>query len=141
MRLIALAFAAAVSLPLAGCVTTNTTDIAPNVVRLDTDASGALFQGQAGPENMKAAAQATIARGFTCFKFADVQTGQSREFAGMYTTGQATAFGNYGMANVYGSSTSTPMYRRTEQVGATVVMSNTCDADSFNAAQVLAAKK
>lgn len=141
MKTIVYAAAIVGALALSGCVTTRTTDIAPNVVRLDTEAGGLLFQGQAAPETMRKAAEATVARGYKYFKFADVSTGQSRELAGIYSSGQAQVYGGYNSVSIYGNRTSTPIYRPTENVGVTVVMSNTKDASSWDAAEILARPK
>ena len=53
---------------LAGCATTSEMPLAPNVVRLDTQASGALFVGSAPSITMKKAAEATLARGYSHFR-------------------------------------------------------------------------
>lgn len=55
--------AAAVAISLAACVTTNTTPIAPDVFRLDTEASGLLFTGNAGADTLLKAAQITMRQG------------------------------------------------------------------------------
>ena len=55
-------------LALAGCITTQELPLAPNVVRLDTQSKGLLFTGQTVPQTMRAAAQATLNRGYTHFK-------------------------------------------------------------------------
>jgi hypothetical protein len=46
---------------LAGCITTQEMPLAPNVVRIDTQAGGLLFIGQTVPQTMRAAARATLA--------------------------------------------------------------------------------
>ena len=45
--------------------------LAPNIVRIDTQAGGFLFTGQTVPTTMRAAAKATLDRGYTHFKFAE----------------------------------------------------------------------
>lgn len=57
-------FAAALSaIALASCVHTQELPLAPNMVRIDTQASGLLFQGKAVPTTIVAAANATLSRG------------------------------------------------------------------------------
>jgi hypothetical protein len=53
-------FVAALSFALAACVSTQEMQLAPNVVRLDTSAKGALFVGQAGNATLKRAAEETL---------------------------------------------------------------------------------
>jgi hypothetical protein len=45
---------------LAGCLTTQEMPLAPNVVRIDTQAGGWLFTGQTVPATMRAAAKAVF---------------------------------------------------------------------------------
>lgn len=94
---------------------------------------------------MKKAAEATLARGYTHFRLEQASTSQGREFAGMYNSGQAygtaTTYGNTTYANVNGSNWSTPMYRKTANIGVTVVMLRAGDPgieNAFDAAQVVA---
>ena len=54
--LIALAF----SLAIAGCVSTQEMPLAPNEVRFDTHAAGALFTGQVASVTMRRAAELTL---------------------------------------------------------------------------------
>ena len=51
-----------------------------------------------------------------------------------------SGFGNGNSFNAYGTAieSSTPIYRHTESVGATVTMSKTCGPNEFHAADVLA---
>ena len=46
---------------IGGCVSTQELPLAPNMVRIDTQARGLLFTGQAVPATMRAAAKATLA--------------------------------------------------------------------------------
>ena len=140
MQLNFLVAAVLAALSLAACTTTNEVPVAPNVVRLDTSASGFLFTGNAGKDTLKAAAQTTLAHGYRYFKFADVQSGSGSQFAGLVTSGNANVYGGHGWANVYGSSVATPIFAPTAQVGATVIMSNTKDDGSWDAQEVLAEK-
>lgn len=127
-------------LSLNACVTTNQTDIAPNVVRLDTEAGGVLFQGQAGPETLKKAAELTLSKGYRYFRYADVSTGQSNDLVGVYSSANANVYGGYQSATIYGSSTSSGIFRPSQRVGVTVIMSNEKQPGSWDAAEVLATK-
>ena len=49
-----------ISVLIGGCVNTQEMPLAPNIVRLDTHASGALFVGHATDVTMQKAAEATI---------------------------------------------------------------------------------
>lgn len=74
-------------LALVGCVHTQEMPLAPNVVRINTQASGALYAGKAVPTTMTAAAKATLARGYSHFKIADAALGQGSEVNGLSTFG------------------------------------------------------
>lgn len=127
-----------------GCATTNEMPLAPNVVRLDTQASGAMFTGSAGRITLLRAAEATAKRGYTHFRLEQAATSQGRQLAGISTSGSGsysgTAYGN----NVYGSYNSsgfaTPIYAPTANVGVTVIMFKANEAGAkgaWNAAQVI----
>lgn len=107
---------------LAACVHTQEMPLAPNVVRLDTQASGLLFQGQAAPQTMHRAAELTLQSGYSHFRFEQASTQQGSQYAGSVTSGTATAYGSGNFATVNGSAVSTPIYRPTSSVGVTVVM-------------------
>jgi hypothetical protein len=81
-KLIIVAAVLAWGTTLAGCISTQEMPLSPNMVRIDTQARGALFVGQAVPATMRAAAQATLARGYTHFKLADPELGQGSELSG-----------------------------------------------------------
>ena len=121
-RFTGISAAVLVSLALAGCVHTEEMPLAPNVVRLDTRASGLLFQGQAGPQTLRRAAELTLQNGYTHFRLDQASTSQGSQYSGSITSGSATAYGNNGYAVVNGSAVSTPIYRPTSNVGVTVVM-------------------
>jgi hypothetical protein len=100
------------------------TPLAPNVVRIDTNAGGYLFAGQAVPETMRAAAKATLAAGYTHFRLSNVSSGTQ--------TGTACSFGPGGGACL-------PLVG--SQAGVTVTMFRANQAGApgaFDAAQVLA---
>ena len=72
---------------LAGCVHTQEMPLAPNVVRIDTQASGLLYAGKAVPTTMTAAAKATLSRGYTHFKIGEAGLDQGSEINGLSTFG------------------------------------------------------
>jgi hypothetical protein len=114
---------------LAACVTTQEMPLAPNVVRLDTQASGLLFTSQAVPQTMRRAAQATLARGYTHFRLQDPSMGQGSELGGAVIQSHGSFV------------TATPIRRPTASNAATVVMfhSNEPGAQgAFDANSVLA---
>lgn len=127
--------------------TTSEMPLAPNMVRLDTNASGLIFTSTAGAITMKKAAEATLKRGYTHFRLERAQTAQASRFVGMNTNtsgfGQATVYGNTAYGSYRGSSFSTPMYAPTAQIGVTVIMFHANEAGAkgaFDAADVLAKK-
>jgi hypothetical protein len=139
-----LVLAGGLSVLASACVSTQEMPLAPNVVRLDTHASGLLFAGQAPAQTMQRAAQLTIQNGYTHFRFEQAQTSQGSQFAGVYSsaTGSAVATGYGNSAFVTGSESgfSTPIYRPTADVGVTVVMFHADEpgaVGAFDAAEVL----
>lgn len=112
----------AVCVVVGACVATQEMPLAPNVVRLDTRAQGALFVGSASNVTLKKAAEATLARGYSHFRLADAQMGQGVQYLGQssYGTGTATWTPAGGVATGYGYST--PVFAPTANVGVTVVM-------------------
>jgi hypothetical protein len=136
--------AAFAALALAGCATTSEMPLAPNIVRLDTRASGALFTNSAGALTMKKAAEATLSRGFTHFRFEQASTSSGSRFVGVtsntFGTANATAMGNTVYGNYSGTTISTPIYAPTANIGVTVVMFHANEAEAqgaFDAADVL----
>ena len=138
---------------VSGCIRTQEMPLAPNVVRLDTQASGLLFAGQSSTRTMQRAAELTLQGGYTHFRFDQVQTAQGSRLAGVTTSGQtnetfsgtARTFGNttYVNGNAYGTGTavSTPIYAPTSSVGATVYMFHANEpgaVGAFDAQEVLA---
>jgi hypothetical protein len=121
-----LAFLAAIG--LSGCISTQEMPLAQNVVQIDTQAEGWLFTGQAVPQTMRAAANATLSRGYTKFKFAEAGMAQ-----GAVTTGMVGSYGN-GFATVSAVNAPTAGNR------VTVVMFHDDDPqakDAFVAADIL----
>jgi hypothetical protein len=133
--------AIALTAGLAGCVSTNEMEVAPNVVMLQTRAGGALFAGRSGPEMLKKAAQDTLSRGYACFTLSGAQMQTGSQYAGSINTANATftgsGYGNSFSATGFGSGFSTPIYRHVESAGATVTMSRECGPNSFRAADIL----
>jgi hypothetical protein len=135
----------ALALGVSACVSTSQMQLAPNVYRVETNASGLLFVGQAGDETLKRAAELTLAKGYTHFKLAEAGYGTGSEVYGVSqgpTYGSATVSGN----TVYGRTYTAPatvMRRPTEKAAATVIMFNADDpnaAGAFDAKQLLAEK-
>ncbi|WP_353644244.1 hypothetical protein [Mesorhizobium sp. WSM2239] len=132
------------ALALAACATTSEMPLAPNIVRLDTQASGLLFVGSAPAITMKRAAETTLARGYTHFRLEQASMAQGRRLAGMQTHGSgfgtANTFGGTTTGTFSGSSFSTPVYAPTASVGVTVVMFRAGEAGAkgaWDAADVL----
>jgi hypothetical protein len=87
------------AITLAGCVTTQEMPLSQNTVRIDTRASGAFFVGQAVPATMRAAAKATLARGFTHFKLVDPELSQGSVLSGGSFYGSNFTFRRTRLAN------------------------------------------
>lgn len=114
---------------LAACVNTMEMPIAPNKVRINTEASGWLFQGAAVPSTMVAAAKATLARGYTHFRFDEAGVDQGSEITG------ASLYGGRGFAAASVNRVNV------EKSVATVTMFNVDEPGAkgaFEAVQVLA---
>jgi hypothetical protein len=80
--------------------------LAPNIVRIDTQAGGWLFTGQTVPATMRAAAKATLDRGYSHFKFADASMGQGSVVTGTIGSGNTNVNGSYGGGFVNANATS-----------------------------------
>lgn len=129
---------------LQACATTSEMPLAPNAVRLDTQASGVLFTGSAGSMTMKKAAEATIARGYTHFRLEQASTSSGRRLTGMtsntFGTVSAQSYGNSTYGNYSGTTYTSPNFAPTANIGVTVVMFHANEAGArgaFNAADVL----
>jgi hypothetical protein len=115
-------------LPLGGCITSQTMPLAPNMVQIDTKASGLLFTGQAVPETMRQASKATLEAGYTHFKFQNAATGIGAEQV------SSCGWGRYGGGCSSG-------VRDTTNNRVTVIMFRATDPqakDAFDAAATLA---
>ncbi|HZS71058.1 MAG TPA: hypothetical protein VFA13_04425 [Candidatus Acidoferrum sp.] len=127
-----------------GCIRTQEMPLAPNVVRLDTHASGLLFAGQAAPQTLHRAAELTLQNGYTHFRLEQANVAQGSQLSGVYSSAagsaSGTANGNSAYVNANVSGFSTPIYRPTSDIGVTVVMFHAGEPgakDAFDAAEVL----
>lgn len=141
-----------VAVLLSACVTTQEMPLAPNVVRLDTNARGLLFVNQAPEATMKRAAEVTLEKGFTHFRFDQADMSQGSQLVGMTSNTYGNAnFNRTGYGSGYGTysgfTTTTPIMAPTSHVGVTVIMFRASEPGAqgaFDAQQVLkdiAAKK
>ena len=160
MRPIVSISAVLIALALASCISTQEMPLAPNVVRIDTQSGGLLFTGQTVPQTMRAAAKATLERGYTHFKFVDASLQQGSVVAGTIgssntnivgtaTTNYNGTYGN-GLVNAnavtYGNASATTfgstsvIHAPTAAAAATVVMFHANEPGAqgaFDAEQVL----
>jgi heptaprenylglyceryl phosphate synthase len=128
-----LIFALTACFGLSACVSTQEMSLAPNVVRIDTAARGAIFVGSASNVTLKKAAEATLARGYTHFLLFDPQMSQGSQVVGMTGSGYGTATTIGGTTYVKTSGFGTPIRAPTANVGVTVVMYRTGDPEAQNA--------
>jgi hypothetical protein len=136
MALPRVAFIAAFSIALVGCVSTQEMPLAQNMVRIDTRASGLIYANRAVPETMRAAAKATLAHGYEYFKLADANLGQGSEYAG--SIGNTSGYYGGGGFSAWGSSTE--LRRPVTASAATVIMFHKNDPqakDAFSAEDIL----
>lgn len=133
----------AIALSLAGCISSSEMPLSANVWRIETDASGLLFVGQAGNETLKRAAELTLQQGYSHFKLVDYGSSSGRELAG-FTPGHANTtvnvFGNMATGTTTYAAPQ-PIMKPTSKVGVTVVMFRPGDPGfegSLDAAQILA---
>ena len=137
MRLIVTICAA---LSLAGCISTQEMPLAPNVVRIDTQSSGLLFTGQTVPQTMRAAANATLQRGYSHFKFADAGMNQGSMVTGVVGGSNTNYSGGYRYGNVNSFGSASVVRAPTAAAAATVIMFHASQPEAqgaFDAAQVL----
>lgn len=130
----------ALSLSVGGCVTTQEMPLAPNMVRLDTRASGLLFTGQTVPQTMRRAAELTLQAGYTHFRLDQASSGQGTQLAGVMSN--ASVNGSYGGGSyrATGFGSTTPIYAPTASAGATVIMLKPGDPgieNAFDAVEML----
>lgn len=77
----------ALALGLSIVVSTQEMPLSPNAVRLDTQASGLLFTGQATGQTMRRAAELTLQNGYSHFRLEQAQVSQGSELAGVDSSG------------------------------------------------------
>jgi hypothetical protein len=125
---------------VSACVTTQEMPLAPNIVRLDTRATGAFFTPHTAAITMQRAAALTVQNGFTHFRLEQAQVSQGSQLAGVYSTSSGTAFVNGNLVSANESGFSTPVMAPTADVGVTVIMFHASDAGAkgaFDASEVL----
>jgi hypothetical protein len=96
------------SVPISACLQTQEMPLAPNVVRLDTHASGLLFTGQAAPQTLHRAAELTLQNGYTHFRLEQANMAQGSQLAGVYSSASG---------NAYGTASATPHLSMPTRVG------------------------
>jgi hypothetical protein len=135
---------AAAALSLSACISTQEMPLSQNVVRIDTQSKGLLFTGQTVPTTMRAAAQATLDRGYSHFKLADASLQQGSVVAGAISNSNVSYSGTYGnglySANGSGFGTTNVIHAPTAGAGVTVLMFHANEPGAkgaFEAAQVL----
>jgi hypothetical protein len=145
MKAIVLALGAFAPL-LAGCYSMTEMQLAPNVYRVETDASGLLFAGKSGQQTLKRAAELTLQNGYSHFRIADASLSTGSEFVGYtpsYVSGQATATRYGNTTQIHGNgwvNNGTAIHRRTSKAAATVIMFKATDPNAsgaFDAAAIL----
>lgn len=129
---------------LASCSTTTEMPLAPNMVRLDTQASGLIATSGAGASTLKRAAEITLARGYTHFRIEQASTSSGSRVIGVQanTTGWGNStFRGAGASHTFGGTTTyVPMRAPTSHIGVTVVMYRATDAGArgaFNASEIV----
>ena len=109
--------------------------LAPNAVRLDIQASSLLFTGKVASTTMRRAAELSLQKGFTQFRF------EQAAMAGLGAGGRLLVGQRIGPARLpTASGLATPIYTPTASVAVTVLMLKADDpraTDAFDAAQVL----
>jgi hypothetical protein len=79
-------------LGVSACLSTQEMPLAPNEVRLDTHAAGALFTGQATSVTMRRAAELTLQNGYSYFRLEQASVSQGTQLAGVYNYGTGSAY-------------------------------------------------
>ena len=142
--LVRLSAVVAAALSLSACISTQEMPLAQNVVRIDTQSKGLLFTGQTVPTTMRAAAQATLDRGYSHFKLDDASLQQGSVVAGAVSNANVSYSGTYGNGFYNGTGngfgTTHVVRAPTAGAGVTVVMFHANEPGAkgaFEAAQVL----
>lgn len=132
------------TMALTACSTTNEMTLAPNVVRLDTQARGLIATSGAGASTLKRAAEITVRRGYTHFRLQDAATSSGSSLAGVYANSNgwgSTSFNGSSANTTFGGSTTyTPIRTPTASIGVTVVMFKAGEPGArgaFEAAEVI----
>ena len=132
------------ALCLGGCISTQEMPLAPNVVRIDTQSRGYLFTEQTVPTTMRAAAKATLERGYSHFKFAEASLQQGSVVAGAVSSANANYNGTYGngfySGQASGFGTTSVVHAPTAGAAVTVIMFHATEPGAqgaFDAEQVL----
>jgi len=139
MRKSVLALAA--GLAVAGCIRTQEMPLAPNVVRIDTQASGLLFTGQTVPQTMRRAAELTLQAGYTHFRIEQATSRQGSQLAGVVSSDNVSGSYGGGSFQASGFGSSNAIYRPTANAGATVIMLKAGDRGLENAFDAVATLK
>jgi hypothetical protein len=135
----------AIAFALTGCISTQEMPLAPNAVRIDTQAGGFLYTGQTVPTTMRAAAKATLDRGYSHFRIEDANLQQGSQVVGVIGSGNTNVSGTYGRgymnanANSFGSASA--VRAPTAAAAVTVIMFRANEPGAqgaFEAQQVLA---
>lgn len=133
-------FIVGATLLVAGCIRTQEMPLAPNMVRIDTQASGLLFTGQAVPQTMRRAAELTLQAGYTHFRFEQTTSAQGSQLAGVVSSDNVSGSYGGGSFQATGFGSSSAVYRPTANAGATVIMLKAGDPgieNAFDAAAIL----
>jgi hypothetical protein len=128
------------SAALTACISTQQMPLAPNVVRIDTQASGWLFTGQTVPQTMRAAATATLERGYTHFKFQEAGLQQGSVVTGVVGSSNTNVTGGNGYANANTFGSASVVHAPTAGAAVTVIMFHANEPDAkgaFEAEQIL----
>lgn len=129
------------TLLLAACVNKTILPLSENSVRINAQAGGLLFKGQAVPTTMRTAAEATLERGYSHFRLMDASLKQGSQYVGTISDGQATCSGDGYYAQCYGSGSGFAINRPVETSEVTVIMYHAHEAaakGAFDARKILA---
>lgn len=125
---------AALGLALGGCFRTTEMQTSANTFQISTDAGGFLYAGRAGQENLRKAAELTLAKGYTHFRMEGASLTHGSQYIG-HTPGTVNVVGNTAFVNP-----GVAMRGPTAQASATVIMYRAGDpgfAGSLDAAAIL----
>lgn len=106
----------AICLALGGCFRSTEMQTSANTFQLQTEASGLLFAGRAGQENLKKAAELTLKNGYTHFRLEGASLAQGQQYVGS-TPSTVNVYGNTAVLNP-----GAPIMAPTSHASATVIM-------------------